>query len=350
VRHGIESPRIPYPDAVRCAVIVDGNVVASDRPTPAPDAGEVRVRVAGAGLNRADLVQRAGFYPAPPGSPPDIPGLEFAGTVDAIGPQRPGAADSGLQVGSRVFGIAGGGAQAEHIVVPASHCALVPDGLDLVAAGGVPEAFLTAHDAMVTRAAVQPGDWVLVHAVGSGVGTAAIQLATALGARTIGTARSADKLDRCAELGLNHGIVAPRTDDGALDVAALANAIVEATGGGANVTLDLVGGQYLEVDLAAAAPLGRIVMIGTLAGGRAEFDILRAMQRRIGVFGTMLRNRDHDEKAAAVAAFARDVVPHLASGAIAPVLEAVLPLTRVSEAYDRLASDATFGKLVLDCA
>jgi putative PIG3 family NAD(P)H quinone oxidoreductase len=333
---------------MRCAVVVDGNVVATDRPQPEPGPGEVLVRVEGAGLNRADLVQRAGFYPAPPGSPPDIPGLEFSGTVAAIGTGV--GPSAGVKAGDRVFGIAGGGAQAEYLTVPAAHCAIVPDGLDLLTAGGVPEAFVTAHDAMVTRAAVQPGEWVLIHAVGSGVGTAAVQLAAALGARTIGTARSADKLDRCRELGLTHGIVAPRRGDGTLDESALAEAIVETTGTGADVTLDLVGGTYVEVDMAAAAPLGRIVIIGTLAGGRANFDLLRAMQRRLSVYGTMLRNRDKDEKAAAMAAFARDVVPHLASGAISPVIEATLPLARVSEAYDRLASDATFGKLVLECA
>ncbi len=335
---------------MRCAVIVDGNVVATERTDPEAGPGEVLVRVAGAGLNRADLVQRAGFYPAPAGSPPDIPGLEFSGTVVGRGPIGAGSDDHGLHAGDRVFGIAGGGAQAELLAVPARHCAAVPAALDLVAAGGIPEAFVTAHDAMVTRAAVRPGDWVLIHAVGSGVGTAAVQLATALGARTIGTARSADKLERCKELGLAHGIVAPRDGDGALDCAALARSIVDATDGhGADVTLDLVGGPYLEVDIAAAALLGRIVMIGTLAGGRAQFDQLRAMQRRLAVFGTMLRNRDVDEKASAVTAFAGDVVPHLVSGAILPVIEAMLPLSRVSEAYDRLASDATFGKLVLDC-
>ena len=178
---------VPYPGFVRCAVIVDGNVVATDRPEPEPGPGEVLVRVAGAGLNRADLVQRAGFYPAPPGSPPDIPGLEFSGTVVARGPLRPREADHGLHAGDRVFGIAGGGAQAEQLVVPGTHCAPVPDSLDLLVAGGVPEVFVTAHDAMVTRAGVRPGDWVLIHTVGSGVGTAAVQLATAFGARTIGT-------------------------------------------------------------------------------------------------------------------------------------------------------------------
>lgn len=340
----------PYPGFVRCAVIVDGNVVATDRPEPEPGPGEVLLRVAGAGLNRADLVQRAGFYPAPPGSPADIPGLEFSGTVVARGPLRPREADHGLHAGDRVFGVAGGGAQAEQLVVPGAHCARVPDSLDLLVAGGVPEVFVTAHDAMVTRAAVQPGDWVLIHAVGSGVGTAAVQLATAFGARTIGTARSADKLDRCKELGLTHGIVAPRDGDGALDTTALASAVVDATDGhGADVTLDLVGGPYFEVDTAAAALLGRIVMIGAMAGGDARFDQMRVMQRRLSVFGTMLRNRDLEEKAAATAAFERDVVPLLASGAVSPVIEATLPLARVSEAYDRLASDATFGKLVLDC-
>lgn len=310
---------------------------------PEPGPGEVRVRVFGAGCNRADLLQRAGRYPAPPGVPADVPGLEFAGEVDATGP----GVDA-LQPGAPVFGIASGGAQAELVVVPAVQCAVVPDGLDLVEMGGVPEVFVTAHDALVTQAQLRPGEWVAVHAVGSGVGTAAVQLVRALGGRTVGTARTAGKLERCRALGMDAGVV-PATIDGALDVDALAAEIVAATGGGAHVTLDLVGGRYVEVDVAAAAPLGRIVLVGALAGGRAELSVVAVMGKRLRIHGTVLRARSAEEKGEAVAAFARDVVPLLASREVRPVVERVLPLEEAAAAYELLASDTTFGKVVLDC-
>ncbi|MGQ0823611.1 MAG: NAD(P)H-quinone oxidoreductase [Actinomycetota bacterium] len=322
----------------------DGSLTVAERPVPEATDGHVVVRVHGAGLNRADLIQRAGLYPAPPGVPADIPGLEFAGVVSACG-----ADVDGVQTGDRVFAVAGGGAQAEYVRVPAAHCVVVPSGLELVAMGAVPEAFVTAHDAMVTQGRVAWDEWVLVHAAGSGVGTAAVQLAHALGARVIGTARTESKLARCRPLGLDHGIVAPATDDGALHVAALAFAIIDATGGGADVTLDLTGGPYVEVDVAAAAPRGRIVLIGTLAGGRAQLEILSAMGKRLQINGTVLRSRSDEEKAVATAAFARDVVPLLERGTIAPVVDAVVPLAKAADAYDLLASDTTFGKIVLDC-
>ncbi len=320
----------------------DGTIEVREHPDPNPGPGEVLVRVAGAGLNRADLLQRAGFYPAPPGSPPDIPGMEFAGTVVELGDgvDRPA-------IGSTVFGVVGGGAQAEMVVVPAGQCATVPPGLDLTAMGGVPEAFVTAHDAMCTQAAATAGEWVLIHAVGSGVGTAALQLAKAIGARVVGTSRTADKLEQCEPLGLDHGIVPATHADGSLDVTALAAEITRLTGGGINVALDLVSGTYVEANVAAAAPGGRIVLIGTLAGGTTTLQILTVMQRRLRLFGTVLRTRTADEKAAATASFSRDVVPFLADGTIAPVIDAVMTLERATEAYDRLASDATFGKIIL---
>ena len=329
---------------MRAATITDRTLVVAERPTPEPEApDDVVVRVHGAGLNRADLLQRAGGYPAPPGSPPDIPGLEFAGEVTAVGP------NAGLTIGARVFGIAGGGAQAEYVRVPAGQCAPVPDGLDLVAMGGVPEAFVTAHDALVTRAQLQPGEWVVVHAVGSGVGTAGLQLARAIGARVVGTARTAEKLERCTPLGLDHGIVPPVRGDGTLDTDALAAAIVAVTGTGVDVVLDLVCGPYVEADIAAAAVKGRIVLVGALAGATASLSIVAVMGKRLTIAGTVLRARDKAEKVAATAAFTRDVVPLLASKAVAPVVDAVLPLDQAAAAYELLASDATFGKVILDC-
>ena len=329
---------------MRAVTIADGALHFAERPTPEPAAGQVRVRVHGAGINRADLIQRLGLYPAPPGSPPDIPGLEFAGVVDACG-----AGVTQFTAGDHVFGISGGGAQAEYLVIPAEQCARVPDGLDLVAMGGVPEAFVTAHDAMVTWAQIRAGEWMLVHAVGSGVGTAALQLARALGARVIGTARTPDKLERCRDLGLARGIVPPRTADGALDVPALAAQLQDATGGGVDVTLDLVGGDYVEADLQAAALKGRIVVIGTLAGGSARLPLLSLMGKRLSLFGTVLRARRDGEQGDAVAAFARDVVPLLADGTLDPVVERVFPIAEADDAYALVESDATFGKVILDC-
>ena len=328
---------------MRAAIVNDGRIDIGDRSTPDPVDDQVLVRVHGAGLNRADLLQLAGNYPAPPGSPPDIPGLEFAGIAEACGP-----AAAGVEIGARLFGVAGGGAQAEYITVPAAQCAPVPDGLDLVTMGGAPEAFVTAHDALVTRAGLQAGEWVLVHAVGSGVGTAALQLATALGARVVGTARTPAKLDRCLALGLEHAIVPPLSD-GELDVDALAWNIVEVTDGGVAVTIDLAGGRYVEVDIAAAAVHGRIVLVGTVAGTRATLPIHITMAKRLSIYGTVLRARNAQEKAAATEAFVRDVVPMLADGRVAPVVDAVFPLDRAAEAYDLVKSDKTFGKVILDC-
>jgi putative PIG3 family NAD(P)H quinone oxidoreductase len=328
---------------MRAATIHEGRIEIVERPDPEPRGDLVVVRVHGAGLNRADLLQRAGNYPAPAGSPADIPGVEFAGVVESVGP----AADF-IEVGTRVFGIAGGGSQAEYVAVPAGQCAPVPEGLDLVEMGGAPEAFVTAHDALVTHAQLQAGEWVLVHAVGSGVGTTALQLATAGGARVIGTARTPEKLERCRALGLEHAIVPP-TNDGKLDVDALAWSIIEATDGGAHVTVDLVGGTYVEADIAAAASQGRIVLVGSMAGARATLTLPAIMGKRLTIFGTVLRARNADEKAAATDAFVRDVVPLLADRRVAPIVERVLPLDRATEAYDLVASDTTFGKVILDC-
>jgi len=315
----------------------DGTVEVADRPTPTPGAGEVLVRVHGAGLNRADLVQQAGFYPAPPGSPPDIPGMEFSGEVAALG-----TGVTAHSVGDRVFGIVGGGAQAEALVVHETNCARVPDHLDLLAAGGIPEVFITAHDAMRTRAGLQPGEHVLVHAVGSGVGTAVVQLAKALGCTVTGTARTETKLDQARALGLDHGVLATSP----LDPTALAQTIVD-RGGEANVTIELVGGDYVHVDLAAAAYQGRIVIVGTLAGGQVELPLFTLMIKRLALHGTTLRGRSIEQKGAAVQAFVDEVGPLLADGRVQPVVDQILPLEEAAAAYALLASDATFGKVIL---
>ena len=325
---------------MRALTISDGGrLTVAERPRPEPGPGDVVVRVHGAGLNRADLLQRKGLYPPPADAPPDIPGMEFGGTVELVG----SAVDSPA-VGDTVFGIVGGGAQAEYVRVRAAHCAPVPASLDPVVAGGVPEAFITAHDALCTRAGLRPGEQVLVHAAGSGVGTAVVQLASAWNATTVGTSRQQWKLDAAKAIGLDHGVLAPSP----LEPAELA-ATINDRAGPCHVVIDLAGGPYLEVDLHAAALKARIVLVGALAGGTATFPILVAMGKRLTVVGTMLRSRTDDEKAEATDAFATDVGPLLDSGAITPVVADVVPLEEAERAYDLLESDATFGKVILDC-
>ena len=326
---------------MRALVIQEGGrLVVEDRPTPEPAAGQVLVRVHGAGINRADLLQRAGSYPAPPGVPPDIPGLEFAGTVEAVGPDV-----NGLDPGDRVMGIVGGGAQAEYLVTVESHCARVPNNLDLVAAGGVPEAFITAQDAMMVQGGLRSHERVLIHAVASGVGTAAVQLACCLGATVVGTSRTKEKLDRMAELGVDYGVLVERDFD---DPAGVARRITDAAGGPVHVTLDLVGGPYLGVDVAAAAPKGRVILVGLIAGGSAELDLRTVLTKRLILAGTVLRARSAEEKAEATYVFAGQVGPLLAAGSVHPVISEVLPLAEAERGYDLMAGDGTFGKIVLD--
>jgi NADPH:quinone reductase len=309
------------------------DIVVAERPVPEPVADQVLVRVAGAGLNRADLVQRVGGYPAPPGVPADGPGLEIAGTVEAVGDRV-----TAWKRGDAVFGVVGGGGQAQFALTVESHLAPVPEGMDLVAAGGVPEVYITAHDALFTRGRLVPGERLLVHAVGSGVGTAAVQLARAIGATSAGTARTASKLERVRELGCFHGVLV----EGEWDVARLA-----AETGPADVVCDLVGGRYVELDVAAAAPKGRIVLVGAMGGGQATFPMGAVMGKRLEIHGTVLRARSSWEKAAATDAFRIQVVPLLAAGTVTPVVDAVIPIAEAARAYDLLASDTTFGKVVL---
>lgn len=325
---------------MRALVISEGGrLVVEDRPIPEPDAGQVLVRVSGAGINRADLLQRAGRYPAPPGAPPDIPGLEFAGVIEAVGDDVASPCP-----GDRVMGIVAGGGQADYLVTEASHCARVPEGLDLVEAGGIPEAFVTANDAMVVQGGLMTDQRVLVHAVASGVGTAALQLARSLGATVVGTSRSKDKLERCAELGLDHPILAPS----GFEPAALAAEITATAAGPMDVTVDLLGGPYLGVDIAAAASKGRIVVVGLIAGRTAELDMGALLAKRLVVRGTVLRSRPSAEKADATHLFEGHVVPLIARGTIRPVIDEVVPLDEAERAYDLVGADRTLGKVVLD--
>jgi len=307
-----------------------------DRPDPEPSRGEVRVRVRATAVNRADLLQRMGMYPAPAGSPPDIPGLEIAGEVDAIG-----AGVERLDVGDRVFGLIGGGGYAESIVSHERALAKMPPGMSFEEGAAVPEAFITAHDAIVTQAGIHSSEVLLVHAVGSGVGTAAVQLGRALGCHVIGTARTSDKLDRARELGMDTGIT--------VENGRFADAVRAVAPDGAAVVLELVGGNYMAEDVRCTQTLGRIVLVGLLAGAKADLELGLVLRKRLRILGTVLRARPLEEKIAAVRAFETQVVPLFARGTLKPVVDCVMPLAEAGKAHERMASNAGFGKIVLTC-
>jgi putative PIG3 family NAD(P)H quinone oxidoreductase len=299
---------------------------------PEPSRGEVRVRVRATAINRADLLQRMGAYPAPADAPPDIPGLEIAGEVDALGPgvER-------LAIGDRVFGLVGGGGYAEAVVAHERALAKIPGSLSFEHAAAVPEAFITAHDAIVGQADLRGGETLLVHAVGSGVGTAAVQLARALGVHSIGTARTADKLERARALGMDAGVVP--------EAGKFADAV--RAHGEPHVVLELVGGAYFDEDIRAAALRGRIVLVGLLAGMRTEVDLGGILRKRLRIIGTVLRARPLEEKIAVMRTFEAQVVPLLARGKIAPVIDTLMDLDAAPAAHQRMASNAGFGKIVL---
>jgi len=308
-----------------------------ERPEAVGD--RVRVRAYAAALNRADLLQRRGRYPAPPGAPADIPGLEFAGEVEQMGGEV-----RAWQIGQRVFGITAGGAQAEYVVVPESAVAEIPPNLGWAEAAAIPEVFITAHDALFTQANFTLGERVLVHAAGSGVGTAAIQLARAAGAGAIyGTARTPEKLEQARSYGLDEGVVI--SSGGAQS---FAEAVREWTGGaGVHVIIDLVGSPYLAANLEALASRGRLMLIGTVGGASAPLNFSTVMRKRLTITGTALRTRSAAEKAYAVKSFATHVGPLLARGMVRPVIDKIYPMNEVREAHERLESNASFGKVVL---
>jgi putative PIG3 family NAD(P)H quinone oxidoreductase len=304
---------------------------------PVAEGDRVRVRVRAAALNRADLLQRRGLYPAPAGAVQDVPGMEFAGEIE-----QAGAEARAWRRGQRVFGITAGGAQAEYVVVPESALAEIPDGLSWTDAAAVPEAFITAHDALFTQGGLTLGERVGVHAAGSGVGLAALQLARAAGAQTFGTARTAAKLERAREFGLDEGIVV------AGDAQVFADEVRGRTrGAGVNLILDLVGASYLAANLDALAPLGRLIFVGTMAGSVAQLDLRVVMSKRLRLRGTVLRGRSTEEKARAVRLFAEQVVPLLARGLARPTVDSVFDLSDVRAAHERMEANENFGKIVL---
>ena len=326
-------------DDMRAVVIIeagDPEVLAIQRVSiREPGRGEVRVRVRAAGINRADLLQRRGLYPPPPGWPAEIPGLEYTGDVEALGE----GADL-WQVGDRVMGLVGGGGYAEYVVVPEREAIPVPDRLSHEEAAAIPEVFITAHDALFSQLRLGLGERLLIHAVGSGVGTAALQLAKAARAKVIGTSRAAWKLERAQELGLDAGIDASQED--------VAEAVLRETGGeGVDAILDLVGGPYLATNIDTLALKGRLIIVGLTAGRSAELDMGAVLRKRLHIVGTSLRMRPLEEKISAARAFERDVGESLATGTVRPVIDRVFSMEDVVEAHRYMESNANFGKLVL---
>ncbi len=305
--------------------IADGAVAPREHPDPVPGAGEVLVRVRAAGLNGADMMQLAGRYPAPPGAPADIPGLELAGEVEALGP---GA--TRFAIGERVMAIVAGGGQAQLAVVSERILMAVPKRLDWPAAGGVPEVFTTAHDALFTQCGLLAGERLLVHGGAGGVGCAAIGLGCAAGAQVFATVRNPALRDAVAALGAR--VLDPQSF---------------AEHGPFDVILELVGAVNLAANLGSLAPLGRIAVIGIGAGATAEIDLRMLMGKRARIHGSVLRARSPEEKALTARARERSVLPKLADGAITVPVAATFPLERVADAYTAFAAGGKLGKIVL---
>lgn len=312
-------------------------LVIRDVPDPVPGPEEVLVRVHATALNRADLLQRMGMYPNPFPSEAEIPGLEFAGTVESCGPRvtmwRPG---------DKVMGIVSGGAYAEKLVLPERQAMAVPAGMDLADAAAIPEVFITAWDALVLQGGLTSGRWAMVHAGASGVGTAAIQICRAIGARVIVTC-SAGKVQACSDLGADVVV-----DYGSRDFVEAAR---EATGGaGVDVILDVVGGDYVERNVAALAVKGRIIQVGVMAGKPVPFNVGALLGKRATITGTVLRARPLEEKIAVSRRFAAEMLPLFSDGTLRPVVDSTYMLESIGEAHVHMASNANVGKIVITVA
>ena len=315
-----------YPECMRAVTIVENQLVWAEHPDPVPAAGELLVAVAAAGLNAADLLQRKGFYPAPPGVPADIPGMEFAGEVVAVG-----EGVTRYTVGDRVMALVGGGAQAELVTVAESVALPVPAGLAWPAAGGFPEVFSTAHDALVTQGRLGAGDRVLISGAAGGVGSAAVQLAHAAGAQVVASVRNPDLRQRVSDLGADRVIEPGQEGDH----------------GPYDVSLELVGGPGVVDALGALATGGRIVVIGVGAGAKVELNLLALMGKRATIGGSTLRARSLPEKTAVARKVEAEVLPGLADGSLVVPVADTFPLADADAAYQRFAAGAKFGKIVL---
>ena len=312
---------------MQAIAIVDTSLVWQSRPDPLPGPGELLVAVHAAGINGADLMQRQGFYPAPPGWPPDIPGMEFAGEVVGAGP-----ATTRFKIGDRVMTIVGGGAQAELLTVPEAFVLPVPDSISWEEAGGFPEVFFTAHDALFTQAGLTAGERVLISGAAGGVGTAAVQIAHAAGAEVVASVRNPDMHDAVRALGADEVIEPDQVPDS----------------GPYDVSLELVGAPGVTAALGAMATGGRIVVIGVGGGGASlELNLLAIMQHRVRLTGSTLRGRSVGEKAEVASAIEADVLPLLASSQIKVPLAATYPMADATEGYERFAAGGKLGKIVL---
>ncbi|MFW5415468.1 NAD(P)H-quinone oxidoreductase [Nocardiopsis sp. CNT-189] len=327
--HAIEISGPGGPDVLRW----------SEVPDPVPGEGEVLLDVTAAGVNRADVNQRQGSYDPPPGASP-YPGLECSGRIAALGP---GTEGSGWAVGDRVCALLTGGGYAERVAVPAGQLLRVPRGVDPAEAAALPEVAATVWSNVFMTGRLKAGETLLVHGGGSGIGTFAIQLARAFGARVVTTAGSAEKLRRCLELGADAAIDY-RTED-------FPKRVKEETGGaGADVVLDIMGASYLDPNLRSLAVGGRIVVIGLMGGRRAELDLGRMLVKRLSVHATTLRSRPAEEKAGIVAGVAEHVWPLVDEGTVRPVIDRYLPLPRAAEAHRVMESSTHVGKIVLTTA
>jgi putative PIG3 family NAD(P)H quinone oxidoreductase len=310
---------------MRAATIADGEITVEEHPDPTPEHGEVLVAIRAAGLNGADMMQLKGRYPAPPGSPQDIPGLELAGEVAGLGP---GA--SRFEIGDRVMAIVGGGGQAELAVVHERALMAVPESLDWPAAGGVPEVFTTAHDALFTQGRLTLGERVLIHGAAGGVGTAAVQLAAAAGARVSATVRNEAMREQVAALGAD--VFAPEGFE---------------LRGPFDLILELVGAPNLPGNVKALAIGGRICVIGIGAGAKTEINLAALMAKRAQVRSSTLRSRPLEEKALTARLLERHVLPLLDSGRLRVLVAETFPLERAAEAYERFAAGGKLGKIIL---
>jgi putative PIG3 family NAD(P)H quinone oxidoreductase len=309
-------------------------LVPIERPDPVPGSGEVLIKVAAAGVNRPDVMQRLGKYPPPPGAS-DIPGLEVSGTIVSCGPD---VAD--WKPGDRVCALVAGGGYAELCAAPALQCLPAPTGLDLTAAAAMPETYFTVWTNVFERGRLRAGESILVHGGASGIGTTAIQLARAKGARVFATAGTAEKCAACERLGAERAINYKDTD--------FSPAVMELTGGrGVDVILDMVGAEYFARNIAALAVDGRLVEIATQRGAKAELNIVTIMQRRLTVTGSTLRARSVAEKGAIAAALRAEVWPLVERGAVKPIVHATFPLRKAAEAHRMLEADTHIGKVVL---
>jgi NADPH2:quinone reductase len=311
---------------MRAATVRDGEIVVDDHPDPTPGHGEVLIRIRAAALNGADMMQKRGLYPAPPGWPQDIPGLDVAGEVAAVGPDA-----TRFREGDRVMGFVGGGGQGELLTAHERLLMPVPEALDWPQAGGLSEVFTTAHDALFTQAALRPGERLLVHGAAGGVGTAAVQLGASTGAEVIASVRNPVHRDAVAALGAHH-VIAPE-DFGAH--------------GPFDVILELVGAPNLAENVTALATLGRIVVIGISAGAKAELNLGALMGKRGRISASTLRSRPLEEKALAARAVERHVLPLVARGAVTVPIAETFALEDAAAAYDRFTAGGKLGKIVL---